>query len=70
MYSARTTPHMYVVDPSGQLVYVGAIDDNRSTDPQDIKTSKNYVRAALGEVLAGKAVSTPSTTPYGCSVKY
>ncbi len=69
-YGARTTPHMYVVDPKGQLVYVGAIDDKRSTDPQDIKTSTNYVRVALGEALAGKPVSTPSTTPYGCSVKY
>jgi len=70
LYSARTTPHMYIVDPKGRLVYVGAIDDKRSTNPEDIKTSKNHVRVALGEVLAGKPVSTPSTTPYGCSVKY
>lgn len=70
LYGARTTPHMYIVDPKGKLVYVGAIDDKRSTNPEDIKTSKNHVRAALGEVLAGKPVSTPSTTPYGCTVKY
>jgi hypothetical protein len=70
LYSARTTPHMYVIDPKGQLIYVGAIDDKRSTNPEDVKTSKNHVRAALGEALAGKPVSTPSTSPYGCTVKY
>jgi len=70
LYGARTTPHMYIVDPNGKLVYVGAIDDKRSTNPEDIKTSKNHVRVALGEVLAGKPVSVASTTPYGCTVKY
>jgi peroxiredoxin len=69
-YGAVTTPHMYVIDPKGTLVYVGAIDDKRSTRPEDVKTAKNYVRAALGETLAGKPVSTASTTPYGCTVKY
>ncbi len=70
LYAARTTPQMWVVDPKGQVVYTGAIDDKRSTDPADVKTAKNYVRAALGEALAGKAVSTASSSPYGCSVKY
>jgi len=69
-YGAVTTPHMYIIDPKGTLVYVGAIDDKRSTRVEDVKTSKNYVRAALGEALAGKAVSQASTTPYGCTVKY
>jgi peroxiredoxin len=69
-YSAVTTPHMYVIDPKGTLVYVGAIDDKRSTNPADVKTAKNYVRLALEESLAGKPVSTKSTTPYGCTVKY
>ena len=69
-YDARTTPHMYVVDPQGKLAYVGAIDDKRSTNPEDVKGARNHVRAALGEVLAGKPVSTASTVPYGCSVKY
>ncbi len=69
-YGARTTPHMYIVDPKGQLIYAGGIDDKRSADPADVKIAKNYVRAALGEALAGKAVSAASTTPYGCSVKY
>jgi peroxiredoxin len=69
-YAARTTPHMFVVDPSGKLVYAGAIDDKRSANPADAKTAHNYVRAALTESLAGKPVSQPSTAPYGCSVKY
>ena len=69
-YDARTTPHMYIVNPEGKFVYVGAIDDKRSANPADVKTAKNYVRVALNEALAGKAVSTASTTPYGCTVKY
>ena len=69
-FAARTTPHMYIVDPKGVLVYAGGIDDKRSTDPEDVKTAKNYVRAAFDELLAGKSVSNASTAPYGCSVKY
>jgi hypothetical protein len=69
-YGARTTPHMYIIDPSGKLVYAGAIDDKRSTNPEDVKTAKNYVAAALDEMKAGKPVSVSSTTPYGCSVHY
>ena len=70
LYGAVTTPHMYVIDPKGTLVYVGAIDDKRSTRLEDAKTAKNYVRVALGESMAGKPVTTASTTPYGCTVKY
>ena len=69
-YGAVTTPHMYVIDPKGTLVYVGAIDDKRSTNVADVKTAKNYVRVALEESLAGKPVSLASTSPYGCTVKY
>lgn len=69
-YDARTTPHMYVIDPAGKLVYAGAIDDKRSANPADVKTAKNYVRAALNEAMAGKPVTVPSTTAYGCTVKY
>jgi peroxiredoxin len=69
-YAARTTPHMFVIDPAGRIVYAGAIDDKRSANPADAKTAKNFVRAALTESLAGKPVTTASTTPYGCSVKY
>ena len=70
LYGAVTTPHMYVIDPKGTLVYVGAIDDKRSTRVEDVKTAKNYVRTALGETMAGRPVSTASTSPYGCTVKY
>ena len=69
-YAARTTPHMFVVDPAGKLVYAGAIDDKRSANPADAKVANNYVRAALNESLAGKPVTVASTQPYGCSVKY
>ena len=69
-YGAKTTPHMYIIDPSGKVVYNGAIDDKRSTDLEDVKTAKNYVVAALDEMKAGKPVSTASTSPYGCTIKY
>jgi peroxiredoxin len=69
-YDAKTTPHMFVVDPAGKIVYAGAIDDKRSARESDRKTANNYVRAALDESLAGKPVTVASTTPYGCSVKY
>ena len=69
-FAAKTTPHMYVIDPKGKLVYAGAIDDKRSTNPDDVKTAKNYVRAALDESLAGKPVTVASTVAYGCSIKY
>ena len=69
-YGAKTTPHMYIIDPSGKVVYNGAIDDKRSTNVADVKTSKNYVAAALDELKAGKPVSQPTTAPYGCTIKY
>jgi len=69
-YEAKTTPHMFVIDPSGKLIYAGAIDDHATTDVSDIKSSKNYVTAALTEAMAGQSVATSSTRPYGCSVKY
>jgi peroxiredoxin len=69
-YGARTTPHMFVIDPSGTLIYQGAIDDKRSANPADAKSANNYVRAALTEAMTGKPVSVASTPPYGCSVKY
>jgi peroxiredoxin len=69
-YSAKTTPHMFVVDPSGKIVYNGAIDDKRSARESDHRSANNFVRAALNEAVAGKPVSVASTTPYGCSIKY
>ncbi len=69
-YGAKTTPHMFVVDPAGKIIYAGAIDDKRSANPAEAKTANNYVRVALTEAMAGKAVTVGSTTPYGCSVKY
>jgi len=69
-YAAKTTPHMYVIDPTGKLVYAGGIDDKRSANPADVKIAKNYVRAALDETLAGKPITVATSTPYGCSVKY
>lgn len=70
MYGAKTTPHMFIIDKDGKLVYAGGIDDKASTDVEDVKTAKNYVSAALDELLNGKQVTTQSSTPYGCSVKY
>ncbi len=69
-YGAKTTPQMFVIDPSGKIVYAGAIDDKRSANPADVKIARNYVRAALDEALAGKPVTVANTAPYGCSVKY
>jgi peroxiredoxin len=69
-FGARTTPHLYIIDPAGKLVYAGAIDSNPSSRAADVATATNHVKVALAESLAGKPVSTPVTRPYGCSVKY
>ena len=70
MYGAKTTPHMYIVDKTGQLVYMGGIDSIPSSNEADIAGAKNYVRVALDEMAAGKAIEESVTRPYGCSVKY
>lgn len=70
LYGARVTPHMYVINPDGVLIYQGAIDSVRSTSSDDIERAENYVVAALEAAMAGEEVATPVTTPYGCSVKY
>lgn len=69
-FSAKTTPHMYVINADQTLVYQGAIDDDRSANPAKAKTANNYVREAMAAVKAGTPVATAETTPYGCSVKY
>lgn len=69
-YAATNTPHMYVIDPNGKLIYSGAIDNKPTPDPDDIKGATNYVQAALSEAMAGKPVTTPNSRAYGCSIKY
>jgi peroxiredoxin len=69
-YGAKTTPHLYIIDEAGQLVYMGGIDSLATADPADIPRATPYVRVALRERAAGQPVSTPVTRPYGCSVKY
>ncbi len=70
LYSAKTTPQIIVINTQGILIYDGAIDDRPTTDPADIPVARNYVSLALTEAFAGKSVSTPTSRPYGCSVKY
>src|SRR4051794_11458820 len=69
-YGAKNTPHMFVINPEGKIVYEGAIDSKATPNPADITSATNYVKVALEESLSGKAVSNPNTKPYGCSVKY
>lgn len=65
-FGAQTTPHMIIINPRGEIIYNGAIDDNQ----RNHEGATNYVLKALEEAMAGKPVSTPRTRPYGCSVKY
>ncbi|MDM0117095.1 thioredoxin family protein [Variovorax sp. J22R133] len=69
-YGARTTPHMFIIDPKGVLVYAGGIDSIASSRQEDIKTATNYVNQALSEAFGGKPISAATTRAYGCSVKY
>ena len=69
-YGAKNTPHMFVINPEGKVIYEGAIDSKRTPNPADIASSTNYVKVALDESMSGKPVTTANTQPYGCSVKY
>ena len=69
-FDATTTPHIFILDPKGQLIYQGAIDDRPSTEPADVQGATNYVAQTLDAAMAGKPVSVANTRPYGCSVKY
>lgn len=69
-YSAKTTPHMFIINPEGKVAYAGAIDSNDSSDAKTIASATNYVSAALDAGMAGKPIDQKSTKPYGCSVKY
>ena len=70
LYGAKTTPHMYVINPAGELVYNGAIDNVPSANPRDIGRAQNYVKAALAAVKPGEVPAKASSQPYGCNVKY
>jgi len=70
LYGAKNTPHMFVINKEGKLIYQGAIDSKPTANASDIASSSNYVKVALDESMAGKPVSNASTKPYGCSVKY
>lgn len=69
-YDAKTTPHMYIIDAKGTLVYAGGIDDKPTANAADIAGARNHVSAALAEMKAGKPVSVATSRPYGCAVKY
>jgi peroxiredoxin len=70
LYDAKTTPHIFVIDPQGKLIYEGAIDDQPTPDPSSLHGAHNYLTAALTQAMAGKPVDKPVTHAYGCSVKY
>jgi AhpC/TSA family len=70
LYGAKTTPHIFVIDPTGKLIYQGAIDDKPTPDQEDLKGAHNYLTETLTAAMAGKPVPIASTRPYGCSVKY
>ncbi|NIP25799.1 MAG: redoxin domain-containing protein [Phycisphaerae bacterium] len=69
-YGAKTTPHMYIINPRGRIVYEGAIDNSPLGKTPEGKDLVNHVDKALGEITAGKMVTTKETKPYGCTVKY
>jgi len=70
LYEAKTTPHIFVIDPTGKLIYQGALDDKPTTEQADLKGARNYLNETLTAAMAGKPVPVASTRPYGCSVKY
>jgi AhpC/TSA family len=70
LYEAKTTPHIFVIDPTGKLIYQGAIDDKPTTEQEDLKGARNYLNETLNAAMAGKPIQVASTRPYGCTVKY
>jgi len=70
LYEAKTTPHIFIIDPTGKLIYQGAIDDKPTTEQEDLKGARNYLNETLTAAMAGKPLQVESTRPYGCSVKY
>lgn len=70
LYGAKTTPHLFIIDPKGVLIYQGAIDDHPTSDKGDLAGATNYVKKTLDSALSGKKIEVTATKPYGCSVKY
>ncbi|HWB31953.1 MAG TPA: redoxin domain-containing protein [Acidobacteriaceae bacterium] len=70
LYDARTTPHIFVIDPAGKIIYQGALDNQPTPDPASLKIADNYLNDALNAAMAGKQIPIQVTKPYGCSVKY
>jgi hypothetical protein len=70
LYEAKTTPHIFIIDPTGKLIYQGALDDKPTTEQADLKGARNYLNETLTAAMAGKPIPVASTRPYGCSVKY
>ena len=69
-YDAKTTPHLYIVDPQGMLVYAGGIDSIASARVSDIEKATNHVKAALADIAAKRPIAQAVTKPYGCTIKY
>lgn len=69
-YGAVVTPHMFIVASNGILAYAGAIDDSGAMDPVRVRGSRNYVRAALEDLAAGRKIATPTSRPFGCTIAY
>lgn len=70
MYGAKTTPHMYIIDKEGKLLYQGAIDDKADTDQTSNASAKNYIDSAMDEIMADKEIIAHTTRSYGCSIKF
>ena len=70
LYGAKTTPHIFIINQDGTLVYAGGIDSIPSADPADIAQATNYVDATMADLDAGRPVAVSHSRPYGCSVKY
>ena len=69
-YRAAVTPHMFVIGPKGDIAYSGAISDNPTMSAADARSARNYVKAALEDLAAGRKIATPSTRPFGCTIAY